>query len=395
VIAVVAAVATTLALVGAVPQTASAVQAGDFVVSIQTDIDASTMGNLLATTLPESLGLPDGSSPYDIMVAEYNVAASAEGDTPVPYIPDAQVFVNDGSVELYVPVADFATMENNSGAWVAFVSWTSGFLAGLATLGVCVIALAGTVVGPFFCPGIAGAITALVTQIVTRQMTGAPFDANAWQQMLVYSLFAGLGAAAMAGMAPWMLTNLPGIYLAVANYISNTLRTMSGWIGASAVAIAGYANTYVLAIASAFPAWFREFTAEYGLPTPGNTGPVSSGMSNKCMDDHFSSAASGNPVDLWDCNGTDAQAWTSWSDGRITIFGKCLDIVGNGTGNGTPVDLWDCNGGGNQVWVAQYGGLYNPQSGRCLDDTGWSTDNGTQLEIWDCSYAANQQWALS
>jgi hypothetical protein len=133
--------------------------------------------------------------------------------------------------------------------------------------------------------------------------------------------------------------------------------------------------------------------------TPGTnsispTGPVTSGMSGKCLDDYTGSTANGTKADLWDCNGTGAQNWTP-VNGTLQVGGACLDIIGAGsTANGTLVDIWTCNGGANQQWVAENGTLVNPQSGKCLDDPGFSTTNGTQLDIWTCNGGANQNWAL-
>jgi Ricin-type beta-trefoil lectin domain len=137
------------------------------------------------------------------------------------------------------------------------------------------------------------------------------------------------------------------------------------------------------------------FTAGPTTPPPsGGTGPVTSGMSGKCLDDFGGSSANGAKADLWDCNGTGAQQWTVTGD-TLQANGKCLDIIGSGsTANGSLVDLWTCNGGGNQQWVAKNGTLVNPASGRCLDDPAFSTTNGTQLDIWDCNGGVNQNWTL-
>jgi glucosylceramidase len=98
-------------------------------------------------------------------------------------------------------------------------------------------------------------------------------------------------------------------------------------------------------------------------------------------------------VQLYDCNGTDAQKWTAAGD-TLQALGKCMDVTSAGTANGTKVQLYDCNGTGSQVWTRGPGGaLVNPQSGRCLDATGPSSANGTRLQIWDCTGAANQQWS--
>ncbi|HEV2640958.1 MAG TPA: ricin-type beta-trefoil lectin domain protein [Actinocrinis sp.] len=122
------------------------------------------------------------------------------------------------------------------------------------------------------------------------------------------------------------------------------------------------------------------------------TGPVTSGISGKCLDDFAANTANGTKADLWDCNGTAAQNW-QYNGSTLQVNGACLDVTGAGaTANGTLVELWGCNGGSNQVWQSQNGELVNPASGECLDDPASSTTNGTQLEIWSCNGGANQKW---
>ncbi|MFD0636683.1 ricin-type beta-trefoil lectin domain protein [Catenulispora yoronensis] len=134
--------------------------------------------------------------------------------------------------------------------------------------------------------------------------------------------------------------------------------------------------------------------------TPGNgtaqppSGPITSGIAGKCLDDNGGSTVNGTKAQIWDCNGTGAQTWT-YNGGALQVNGKCLDITGAGTtANGTLVEIWDCNGGGNQQWQQNGNTLVNPDSGRCLDDPGFSATNGTQVEIWDCNGGVNQQWHL-
>jgi hypothetical protein len=99
-------------------------------------------------------------------------------------------------------------------------------------------------------------------------------------------------------------------------------------------------------------------------------------------------------VQVYTCNGTNAQQWTVESNGTIQALGKCLDVIGAGTTNGTRVDLYTCNGTGAQSWQAQSSKeLVNTHSGLCLDDTGFG-GSGTQVQIWACTGAANQQWNL-
>ena len=123
------------------------------------------------------------------------------------------------------------------------------------------------------------------------------------------------------------------------------------------------------------------------------TGPVTA-YQGLCLDDRSASTALFNPVQVYTCNGTNAQSWTVASGNTLQVLGMCLDVAGAGTANGTKVDLYTCNGTGAQVWVPQSNGeLVNPNSGKCLDDTGFG-GSGTQVQIWACADSSNQQWKL-
>ena len=127
--------------------------------------------------------------------------------------------------------------------------------------------------------------------------------------------------------------------------------------------------------------------------TAAPTGPVT-GYEGLCLDDRSASTALFNPVQVYTCNGTNAQQWTVASNGTVQVLGLCLDVDAAGTANGTTVDLYTCNGTGAQQWQAQSNGeLLNPQSGKCLDDTGFG-GSGTQVQIWSCTDGTNQQWKL-
>ncbi|WP_323747562.1 glycosyl hydrolase [Catenulispora rubra] len=128
-----------------------------------------------------------------------------------------------------------------------------------------------------------------------------------------------------------------------------------------------------------------------GSPTGAITGPA-----GKCVDVRAANSANGTPVQLYTCNGTNAQSWTVQTDGTIRALGKCLDITGgpNATANGTLIQLWDCNGQTNQQWTANGTELISSSSGRCLDDPAGNTTDGTQLQIWDCHSNTNQTWHL-
>ena len=131
-----------------------------------------------------------------------------------------------------------------------------------------------------------------------------------------------------------------------------------------------------------------------GGGTGNGTGAIT-GYQGLCVDVRGANTANFTPVQVYTCNGTNAQQWTVVEAGStLHALGKCMDINGGGTADGTTVDLYDCNDTAAQVFIPQSNGeLYNPQSNKCLDDTGYG-GSGTQLQIWDCADTANQQWIL-
>ena len=112
-----------------------------------------------------------------------------------------------------------------------------------------------------------------------------------------------------------------------------------------------------------------------------------------CVDAQWGASDNGTPVQLWDCNGTDAQKWTAQDGALVGTGGKCLDVQWGNSANGTPVQLWDCNGTDAQKWTAQNGQLVGI-GGKCLDVTGFHSVAGQVLQIWDCNGGANQQFTL-
>ena len=137
---------------------------------------------------------------------------------------------------------------------------------------------------------------------------------------------------------------------------------------------------------------FNEITGG-GTTTTGATGPIT-GYEGLCLDDRSASTADFNPIQVYTCNGTDAQQWTAESNDTLQVLGMCLDVDAAGTANGTLVDLYTCNGTAAQTWEPQSNGeLINPESGKCLDDTGYG-GSGTQVQIWTCDDTTNQQWTL-
>ncbi|WNI19062.1 ricin-type beta-trefoil lectin domain protein [Actinacidiphila sp. ITFR-21] len=133
-------------------------------------------------------------------------------------------------------------------------------------------------------------------------------------------------------------------------------------------------------------------TSDSGSPGGGH---AITGIGGKCVDVAAASSANGTAIQLYDCNGTTAQQWTS-TDGTLRALGKCLDVTAAGTANGTAVQLYDCNGTAAQQWVVTAAhDIVNPAANKCLDATGQSSANGTRLQIWTCTGSANQKWTVT
>jgi hypothetical protein len=138
-------------------------------------------------------------------------------------------------------------------------------------------------------------------------------------------------------------------------------------------------------------------TGPYSQITPNWFGGEVCGYKSLCLDDRAYLQVQGNPVQLYQCNGTGAQDWNTYTitNGQYEIALQ-YPVGGQGyyclTVSGTNVVI-DLCGDGNQQWIPIEGGeLVNPQTGKCLDDTGEATNGHTQLDIWPCSGHANQIW---
>ncbi|KAG2005465.1 hypothetical protein CC2G_001865 [Coprinopsis cinerea AmutBmut pab1-1] len=122
----------------------------------------------------------------------------------------------------------------------------------------------------------------------------------------------------------------------------------------------------------------------------------------KCIDVRGGELELRTLIQVYDCNGTPAQAWVY--DGRTThgtllrVSGTpyCLDAGDPPFTNGKKVHLWECiHGIPAQIWRYDYTGRwYLGDSGYCLDLTDGKLDNGNQLQIWECNDGPNQKWII-
>jgi chitinase len=209
-------------------------------------------------------------------------------------------------------------------------------------------------------------------------------------------------AYAMMGLTPIAGTNDDGAVFSQGNAQSlESFAAANGVAELSFWEVDGYDKGDGYAYSKIFNAITGGTTAP---PTGGSTPPPTggtgaagkiTGYEGLCLDDRAASTANFNPVQVYTCNGTNAQQWTAGSNNSLQTLGKCLDVDAAGTANGTKVDLYDCNGTGAQTWTHQSNGeLLNPASGKCLDDTGYGT-SGTQVQIWACADTSNQQWNIA
>ncbi|MGH3648351.1 MAG: lectin, partial [Micromonosporaceae bacterium] len=124
------------------------------------------------------------------------------------------------------------------------------------------------------------------------------------------------------------------------------------------------------------------------------TGQIT-GLAGKCLDVNAANSADGTQVQIYTCNGTNAQQWTTGSDGTIRALGKCLDVSGGSRVNGAKIQIWGCNGTGAQRWTHDSAKrLVNPQSGKCLDVDGANSADRTRVILWTCHTGDNQKWNL-
>jgi hypothetical protein len=129
--------------------------------------------------------------------------------------------------------------------------------------------------------------------------------------------------------------------------------------------------------------------------TPPSTGGPITGIGSKCVDVSGASSTDGAAIQLYTCNGTAAQTWTTGTDHTVRALGKCLDVTSASTTNGARVQLYTCNGTAAQQWTLSGGELINTGSGKCLDATGVQSTDGTPLQIWSCTGASNQLWTVT
>ncbi|BEJ13562.1 hypothetical protein CspHIS471_0307360 [Cutaneotrichosporon sp. HIS471] len=118
---------------------------------------------------------------------------------------------------------------------------------------------------------------------------------------------------------------------------------------------------------------------------------------NLCVDVAGAKFANGTPVQVYQCNGTPAQAFTLVrGNQQIKVAGTnfCLD-AGSNPANGSKLHLWTCYSGvpQQQWYYTNDNRIALTNQGLCLDLTDGRATNGNQLQVWSCGNGnANQVW---
>ena len=129
-----------------------------------------------------------------------------------------------------------------------------------------------------------------------------------------------------------------------------------------------------------------------GGGTPTAVSLISS-LNNKCIDVPSSNFVDWARLQMYTCNGTNAQKWTFTGGALASQNGKCMDVANGSIANGAAVQLYTCNGTGAQQFVLSGAGdLVNPQANKCVDIVDLNPNDHAQLQLWDCAGSANQKW---
>ncbi|MGM0564762.1 MAG: ricin-type beta-trefoil lectin domain protein [Pseudomonadota bacterium] len=115
----------------------------------------------------------------------------------------------------------------------------------------------------------------------------------------------------------------------------------------------------------------------------------------KCLDVAGANTGNGTNVQLYQCNGSNAQRWfynlTSGELSSALNGGKCLDIDGGNISEGTNLQLWDCHGGSAQQFEFD-GNRLKPSADNSLAVDAFGTGNSTNVGLWNDNGQSNQQW---
>jgi len=128
---------------------------------------------------------------------------------------------------------------------------------------------------------------------------------------------------------------------------------------------------------------------------PSAPGVIQSLLENRlCVDIRHASMANGTTIQIYQCNGSNAQQWI-FDNGNLKAFGKCLSVTANNLINGAAIVLSDCQSLAGQKWILQGKELKLSGTSRCVAVAGGTDEDSTPLLLRDCNNSSEQQWKFS
>jgi hypothetical protein len=131
--------------------------------------------------------------------------------------------------------------------------------------------------------------------------------------------------------------------------------------------------------------------AQLAVPASARTGIIV-GDGGRCLDLNGAVPSDGNHIQMFDCNGTDAQTWTFQTDGTLRVKGQCAQQTSD-----AEVHITGCDARTAEQWRAgPNGALLNLSSGGCLTDPDNGGANFTRVTVTLCTggAAGNQRWTI-
>jgi hypothetical protein len=126
-----------------------------------------------------------------------------------------------------------------------------------------------------------------------------------------------------------------------------------------------------------------------GNRSPSPASEIRSGIPGGCLDVFHDATTANAVVDVWGCNGGNAQDWKTTATSIRHTANSCLAV-----GAANNIVLSTCAQAATQVWLRDQQGYFNPNSGKCLSTA--QDGLGKQLVLASCTSlsTASETWQL-
>jgi hypothetical protein len=393
---------------------------GDFSVTMNDGgVPQTTMSQVVSTTVPESLGLSANPSLSSLATALWEKdQGGGSGATKPPSFTGGTVTVTASTVTVTVTASSVPTETGPPGPSGALAAFITGIITALITYviyGSCA-----------FLTGFrnqSGDLSdsqrswCLAFSLIAANSASYALDdywggfitlnGQEWSKIFIFGATQAVGTvAANKYLSPWVEETVAEWGSNVATWFGTMIAAKAPWLGTGYTAV----SNFFLSI------FFKQPTAgstmnsalgAAGMATQVAAGTIedrSLGEQSECMEAYGAQPYSyeGERAAINVCNGTSAQNWIEWTNGRGSMLsndGLCLDITGSSWHAGAPLQMYECNGQWNQSWWQQWSAfltpqVQNPTNGLCVDDPNWNTDPGTQLQDDWCNFQTAQRWLM-